>query len=188
MLAGTDTVIATAAKAPVLHADSLIPWLTRGRGQLRTRRSAIVLVGLLVSVTARTPASAAGRAGPDPTFGGGRGWVTTRIPGASSVAYGVAMIQAGKIVIVGQASTPAGDGQILVAQWRDPARWLERKPERPTDGRGPLDWRRLLSARMNLRGALDPSYGKRETAARSPRVCATTATRPAERRPATRAT
>jgi uncharacterized delta-60 repeat protein len=82
--------------------------------------SRFVLVGLAIGLTGgAVPASSEARgARPDPTFGSGRGWVTTRIPGASSIAYSAAVIQGGKIVIAGQASTPAGDGQILVVRYR----------------------------------------------------------------------
>jgi hypothetical protein len=87
-----------------------------------TRMSRLVLVGLAVALMiGAAPASAdARRARPDPTFGGGRGWVTTRIPGATSLAYGAAVIRGGRIVIAGQASTSGGtgNGQIVVVRYR----------------------------------------------------------------------
>jgi hypothetical protein len=89
--------------------NSLVPWLRR-----------FLLVGLAVGFTA-APASASPRAPGarrDPTFGSGRGWVTTPIPGATSVAYGAAVIGGGGIVIAGQATTAAGNGQILVVRYR----------------------------------------------------------------------
>lgn len=61
--------------------------------------------------------STAARARPDPTFGGGRGWVTTRVPGATAVAYGAAVVERGAIVLAGQATRAAGDGQIVVARY-----------------------------------------------------------------------
>ena len=79
-----------------------------------------VLVCLVVGLSTGALPAAAEAAGArlDPTFGGGRGWVTTRIPGASSIAYGAAVLPGGKVVLAGQATTPAGDGQILVARYR----------------------------------------------------------------------
>ena len=78
-----------------------------------------MLVGLVVGLTAAAaPASwAAKGARPDPTFGSGRGWVTTSIPGGSSVAYGATVIPGGKIVIVGQWITSSGNGQVIVARY-----------------------------------------------------------------------
>jgi len=80
----------------------------------------LALVALAVGLTAGgAPASAAAQgARPDPTFGDGRGWVTTRIAGATSVAYDAAVVRGGRIVIAGQTTTRAGNGQILVARYR----------------------------------------------------------------------
>ena len=80
----------------------------------------LALLALTVGLAAApAPASTAAPGGrPDPTFGDGRGFVTTRIAGATSVAYGAAVIRGGKIVIAGQATTRAGNGQILVARYR----------------------------------------------------------------------
>jgi uncharacterized delta-60 repeat protein len=65
------------------------------------------------------PASAGGPgARPDPTFGKGRGWVTTRIAGAMPVAYGAVIVPGGKIVVAGQATARGGNGQIFVARYR----------------------------------------------------------------------
>jgi uncharacterized delta-60 repeat protein len=77
-------------------------------------------VGLAVGlVAAAAPASSAARgAHPDRSFGGGKGWVTTRIRGTSTFAGGVAVVQGGGIVIVGQATTPSGNAQILVVRYR----------------------------------------------------------------------
>jgi uncharacterized delta-60 repeat protein len=75
-------------------------------------------MGMVALAAGAVPAIAdAGRARPDPTFGSGRGWVTTGIPGTTSVAYGAAVIQGRAIMIAGQATTAAGDGQILVARY-----------------------------------------------------------------------
>jgi uncharacterized delta-60 repeat protein len=84
----------------------------------------LALVALAVGLAAGpAPASAAARGGrPDPTFGNGRGWVTTRIAGATSVAYSAAVVRGAKIVIAGQATRRAGNGQILVARYRPDGR------------------------------------------------------------------
>jgi uncharacterized delta-60 repeat protein len=84
----------------------------------------LALLALTVGLAAApAPASAAAPGGrPDPKFGNGRGFVTTRIAGATSVAYGAAVIRGGKIVIAGQATTRAGNGQILVARYRPDGR------------------------------------------------------------------
>ncbi len=82
------------------------------------RRSVLVclVVGLMAGVI--PSASEAARVRLDPTFGGGRGWVTTRIPAVAPVAYGAVVLRGGKVVVAGQATTAAGDGQILVARYR----------------------------------------------------------------------
>ena len=65
------------------------------------------------------PAGAAAQGGRlDPTFGDGRGWVTTRIAGGAPVAYGAVIARGGKIVVAGQATTRGGAGQIFVARYR----------------------------------------------------------------------
>jgi len=84
----------------------------------------LVLVGLAVAVTsapARASSEAQG-ARRDLSFGAGRGWVTTRIPGVASVAYGAATVPGGGVVIAGQATTPAGAGQILVVRYQPDGR------------------------------------------------------------------
>jgi uncharacterized delta-60 repeat protein len=79
------------------------------------------LVGLVVGLAA-VGAAAASResrhARPDPAFGAGRGWVTTRISGADSLAYGAAVTKGGKIVLAGQAPMRAGASQIVVARYQ----------------------------------------------------------------------
>jgi uncharacterized delta-60 repeat protein len=79
----------------------------------------VVFVMLAAGLTAASALamSATGGARRDPTFGRGRGWVTTRIAGATAVAYGAAVVQGGKIVVAGQASTPTGNAQVLVARY-----------------------------------------------------------------------
>ena len=92
-----------------MHRSNFLSWLTRR----------LALVGLVVGLTAAAaPASSAAKgARPDPTFGNGRGWVTTSLPGGSANAYGAAVIGGGKIVIVGQWVPPSGNGQVLVARY-----------------------------------------------------------------------
>jgi uncharacterized delta-60 repeat protein len=41
-----------------------------------------------------------------------------RIPGATAIGYGAAVVAGGSIVVAGQASRPAGNGQILVVRYR----------------------------------------------------------------------
>ncbi len=78
------------------------------------------MIGVTVALAAAAvPASSEGRGVRlDRSFGGGKGWVTTRIPGTSALAEGVAVVQGGAIVIVGGTSTPSGNGQILVVRYR----------------------------------------------------------------------
>jgi uncharacterized delta-60 repeat protein len=77
-------------------------------------------IGLTVAVTAAlaivavTVAIADGRSGavrPDGTFGGGRGWVTTRFRANSGQGYDVTLVEGGRIVVVGQAIGPPVNGQ-----------------------------------------------------------------------------
>jgi len=80
-----------------------------------------VPVGLAVGLVAAGVASASHesrRARPDPTFGARRGWVTTRVPGADSLAYGAAVTSGGKIVVAGQAPMSGGASQIVVARYQ----------------------------------------------------------------------
>jgi uncharacterized delta-60 repeat protein len=88
----------------------------------------LALVALAVGMPAGTfPTSTEAAGGrPDPTFGNGRGWVTTQIAGASSVAYGATVVRGGKIVVAGQARTRAGNEQIFVARYRRGGR-LDRR-------------------------------------------------------------
>jgi len=65
----------------------------------------------------------------DPTFGGGRGFVTTPITG-SSLAYAAIVLRGGAIVVAGQAFPQSGNGQVVVARYRSDGR-LDR-----TFGRG----------------------------------------------------
>jgi uncharacterized delta-60 repeat protein len=148
----------------------------------------LALVALAVSLAAGpAPASAAAQGGrPDPTFGNGRGWVTTRIVGATSVAYGAAVVRGGKIVVAGQATTHGGNEQIFVARYRPDGR-LDRRfgsrgifksalpkaagpfiatavaPERRT-GRllvaGGYGQGSLLVLRLTPAGRLDRSFGR----------------------------
>src|SRR4051794_40208845 len=73
-----------------------------------------VAVTAALAIAAAAMALADGRAGPirpDGTFGGGRGWVTTVIPGGTSQAYDVLPVQGGRIVAVGQVIPPPVNGQ-----------------------------------------------------------------------------
>lgn len=92
-----------------MYRNNPFPWLTRR----------LVPVGLVVGLTAAAvPASSTAKgARPDPTFGNGRGWVTTSLPGGSSLAYGATVIGGGRIVTVGQWIPPSGNGQVLVARY-----------------------------------------------------------------------
>ena len=81
------------------------------------KRLALVALALGLAAGAAPASAAAQGARPDPTFGNGRGWVTTAAAGAS-VAYGAAAIPGGKIVVAGQASAGAGNQQIFVARFR----------------------------------------------------------------------
>src|SRR3954471_24029070 len=54
---------------------------------------------------------------PDPSFGGGRGWVTTAIPGATSFASSV-VTSNNRIAIAGEAVGANANVQVLVAQYR----------------------------------------------------------------------
>jgi uncharacterized delta-60 repeat protein len=150
-----------------------------------------VLVGLAVCLAAGAAASgsAARGAGPDPTFGQGRGWATTRIPGATATAYGAAVVGGGGIVLAGQATTPAGNGQILVVRYLPDGR-LDRSfgsggifhtalpkargpfiatsvvPENST-GRllvaGGYGQGSMLLLRLTPRGRLDRAFGRNRT-------------------------
>ena len=97
-----------------------------------TRRRGIPTVALTVAVLSSTvalalPAShrqsvahaarSLGSARPDPSFGGGRGWVTTGLRGLETVAYAATIAPAGRIVIAGQATDTHGHGQIVVARY-----------------------------------------------------------------------
>jgi uncharacterized delta-60 repeat protein len=155
------------------------------------RFSRLVLVGIAVALTmGAAPASSdARRVRPDRTFGSGRGWVATRIPGASSVAYGVAVIRGGGIVIAGQATTADGNGQILVVRYRPDGRRdrsfgshgifktalpaadgpftaLSVVPERST-GRlliaGGYGQGSMLALRLTPAGRLDRTFGRART-------------------------
>ena len=83
-----------------------------------------VAVTAALAIAAAAVARADGRSGairPDGTFGAGRGWVTTLIPGGSAQAYNVTLVQGGRIVAVGQAIAPPVNGQpraqIVVARY-----------------------------------------------------------------------
>ncbi len=82
-----------------------------------TRRAlaASLAAGLLAGAV---PAAASAALRPDPGFGAGKGYVTTRVPGRVLVGYGAASGGGGKVVVAGQATNRAGDGQIVVARYR----------------------------------------------------------------------
>jgi uncharacterized delta-60 repeat protein len=79
----------------------------------------LTLAGLAALILAASSPAAGGRGRlrPDRTFGGGRGFVTTRIAGSSSVVYGAITVAGGRIVAAGQASPPSGNGQVVVARY-----------------------------------------------------------------------
>jgi hypothetical protein len=84
--------------------------------------TAAVTTAATIAATAMAIADGhSGAVRPDGTFGGGRGWVTTRIPGGLAQAYNVTLVKAGRIVAVGQAFAPPVNGQpraqILVARY-----------------------------------------------------------------------
>jgi uncharacterized delta-60 repeat protein len=107
----------------IINRDELSYWdESRDRvptGEVPVAPMRALLLAGTVALMAGAPASAeAARARPDSTFGNGRGWMTTTIPGAAAIAYGASAVQRGGIVIAGQASTAAGDTQIVVARYR----------------------------------------------------------------------
>lgn len=91
----------------------------RATGTVTRRAGYIVPAVLLLLVGVTSAVAAAGSRGirRDPTFGAGRGFVITRIPGATSLAYGAIVLSGGRIVVAGQASPPSGNGQVIVARY-----------------------------------------------------------------------
>jgi uncharacterized delta-60 repeat protein len=84
------------------------------------RRAWLALLALLAVGVA--PAAAGERSathGPrlDRTFGQGRGFVTTPIPGSFALAYAAVVLGDGDILVAGQASPPSGDGQVVVVRY-----------------------------------------------------------------------
>jgi uncharacterized delta-60 repeat protein len=65
---------------------------------------------------AALPTAAGAAARPDRSFGQS-GWVTTKLPGTSTVAY-AATVTGGRVVAAGRTSTKTGKGQIVVARFR----------------------------------------------------------------------
>jgi uncharacterized delta-60 repeat protein len=92
---------------------------------MRGRRSRLMIAGLAAVASVATVSGAAqSGAAPratglhvDRTFGGGRGFVTTRISGTFALAYGATVVSRGAIVVAGQASPPNGNGQVVVARY-----------------------------------------------------------------------
>jgi uncharacterized delta-60 repeat protein len=84
------------------------------------RRRSLLLGALLVVVlTGLVQARpAASRAMVDRSFGGGRGWATASIGKTMAVAYGAIRVRGGRTVVVGQATTRSGNGQIIVLRYR----------------------------------------------------------------------
>ena len=95
--------------AAAVSLRALIPWPTW-----------LLLAGLSTVVLAPAAPAISGAGGLrlDRTFGGGQGFVTTPIAGATSLAYGAALISGGKIVVAGQASPPSGNGQVVVVRYQ----------------------------------------------------------------------
>jgi uncharacterized delta-60 repeat protein len=92
----------------------------------RHLRHGITAIAVVAAATVGTAAAASSSpdirararpARPDPSFGSGRGWVTTRVPGRDVLAYAAAITRSRKIVIAGQATTSQGQGQIVVARY-----------------------------------------------------------------------
>jgi uncharacterized delta-60 repeat protein len=86
--------------------------VARRIGLTATVTTAVALVA--VAIVAVAVATADGRSGavrPDGTFGGGHGWVTTRLRGNSGQGYNVTLVKRGRIVVVGQAIAPPVNGQ-----------------------------------------------------------------------------
>jgi uncharacterized delta-60 repeat protein len=75
------------------------------------------LIALSLGAVARSAPAAKG-ARPDPTFGAGKGWVTTPFPGLTANAYAATVIGGGDIVAAGQAINNTGNGQIVVVRYR----------------------------------------------------------------------
>jgi uncharacterized delta-60 repeat protein len=77
----------------------------------RTWLTVAVTAALAIAAAVALADGIAGRVRPDGTFGGGRGWVTTVIPGGTSQAYNLVPVQGGRIVAVGQVIPPPVNGQ-----------------------------------------------------------------------------
>ena len=79
----------------------------------------MVVAGLAAVIVVPTVVAASGsrQLHVDPTFGGGRGFVTTPIAGTEALAYGAIALPDGDTVVAGQASPPSGNGQLLVASY-----------------------------------------------------------------------
>src|SRR2546423_14932480 len=77
----------------------------------RTWLAVAVTAALAIAAAAVALADGiAGRVRPDGTFGGGRGWGTTVIPGGTSQAYNVLPVQGGRVVAGREGIPPPGDG------------------------------------------------------------------------------
>ena len=170
------------------------------RAVIIRRRLPIAVLGLVALPAAVAVALPAAHARPsahsarvvrsarlDPSFGGGRGYVTTGVRGLEAVAYAETIAPAGKIVIAGQATNRQGQGQIVVARYLASGQ-LDRtfgsrgifKTSFPT-AKGPYNalavrsqGRKLLVAggyglgsmlvlRLTTAGRLDRSFGARHT-------------------------
>ena len=79
----------------------------------------LALTGLTALILAASALAVGGSGAlrPDRTFGGGRGFVTTKIAGSDSLVYGAITVAGGRIVVAGQASPPSGNGQVVVARY-----------------------------------------------------------------------
>jgi uncharacterized delta-60 repeat protein len=76
----------------------------------------VALFAVALAAPSVEASSAPARLRPDRTFGAGRGFVTTSIPGITALAYG-AIVAGGDIVVAGQASPPNGNGQVVIARY-----------------------------------------------------------------------
>jgi uncharacterized delta-60 repeat protein len=71
----------------------------------------------MLSVGAAPRSSVTG-ARPDTSFGAGRGWVTTEVPGTSSVGAAAVITPNNRIAVAGLSATPTGNVQVVVARYR----------------------------------------------------------------------
>ncbi|HUQ62836.1 MAG TPA: hypothetical protein VM121_03680 [Acidimicrobiales bacterium] len=137
----------------------------------------------------RAPAPLLTGARPDTSFGAGRGWVTTEIPGSGSQAEAALVMPDNRIVVAGQSAAPNGESQVLVVRYRsdgtlDPSFgsngiFKSSLPtadapfnataiaQQPTTGKlvvtGGYAQDSILLSRLTPAGQLDPTFGAAHT-------------------------